>query len=86
MKIPSIHVGCGEFSLQRLELLINGNQFSPIACVDIDVEKAKTKLSSLKTKTYEDLMNRVYTTITEAKKSMMQKFVLFLFLPMNMQN
>ena len=39
MKIPSIHVGCGEFSLQRLELLINGNQFAPIACVDIDVEK-----------------------------------------------
>ena len=68
MKIPSIHVGCGEFSLQRLELLINGNQFAPIACVDIDVEKAKTKLSSLKTKTNEDLMNRVYTTITEAKK------------------
>ena len=41
MKIPSIHVGCGKFSLQRLEMLINGNEFNPIACVDIDLEKAK---------------------------------------------
>ena len=39
MKIPSIHVGCGKFSLQRLEMLINGNEFNPIACVDIDLEK-----------------------------------------------
>ena len=51
MKIPSIHVGCGEFSLQRLELLINGNQFAPIACVDIDIEKAivdKMEINSIK--------------------------------------
>ena len=48
MKIPSIHVGCGKFSLQRLEMLINGNEFNPIACVDIDLEKARSKLSSIK--------------------------------------
>ena len=44
MKIPSIHVGCGNFSLQRLEILINGNKFDPVACVDIDLKKAKSRL------------------------------------------
>ena len=68
MKIPSIHVGCGKFSLQRLEMLINGNEFNPIACVDIDLEKARPKLSSIKINKTEDLSNRVYTTISEAKE------------------
>ena len=44
MEIPSIHVGCGGFSLQRLEILCNENFFRPVACVDIDIEKAKKKL------------------------------------------
>ena len=45
MLIPSIHVGCGDFSLQRLEVLANENFFNPVACVDIDVENARNKLS-----------------------------------------
>jgi predicted dehydrogenase len=68
MQIPSIHVGCGKFSLQRLEVLIRGNQFAPVACVDVDLENAKSRLSSIKENTYKDLSNRVYTTITEAKE------------------
>ena len=38
MSLPSIHVGCGDFSLQRLEVLVNGELFKPVACVDIDDE------------------------------------------------
>ena len=68
MQIPSIYVGCGKFSLQRLEILINSNQFTPIACVDIDIEKAKSSLLLMKGNVTENLSNRVYTTITEAKK------------------
>ena len=45
MLIPSIHVGCGDFSLQRLEVLANENFFNPVACVDIDVKNARNKLS-----------------------------------------
>ena len=41
MLIPSIHVGCGDFSLQRLEVLANEDFFNPVACVDIDVKKRK---------------------------------------------
>ena len=48
MLIPSIHVGCGDFSLQRLEVLANENLFNPVACVDIDVENARNKLSKNK--------------------------------------
>ena len=68
MKIPSIHVGCGDFSLQRLGVLIDGNEFNPVACVDIDLKKAKSKLSSIKINKNEYLTDRVYTTISEAKK------------------
>ena len=52
MDLPCIYVGCGKFSLQRLEILINSNQFTPIACVDIDIEKAKSDI-------VEDLVNKV---------------------------
>ena len=68
MKIPSIHVGCGNFSLQRLEVLINGDEFNPVACVDINLEKARSKLSSIKINKNGDLSNCIYTTIAEAKK------------------
>ena len=68
MQIPFIHVGCGNFSLQRLKVLIEGNQFTPVACVDIDLDRARSQLSSIKNKGIEDLSNRVYTTISEAKK------------------
>ena len=68
MKIPTIWVGCGKFSLQRLELLISDNQFAPVAFVDINIEKARSGLKSIKRNASEDLRDRVYTTITEAKK------------------
>jgi len=51
-----------------LEVLIRGNQFNPVACVDVDLENAKSRLSSIKGDAYKDLSNRVYTTITEAKE------------------
>ena len=68
MKIPSIHVGCGKFSLQRLEILYNGNQFTPVACVDINVKKAQSDLLSFKGNLDKNLCEKVYTTITEAKE------------------
>ena len=68
MKIPSIWVGCGKFSLQRLEVLSKGNQFIPVACVDIDIKNAKSRLSLIKENVHENLNDRVYSTITEARK------------------
>lgn len=68
MLIPSIQVGCGNFSLQRLQVIIDGNQFRPVACVDIDLEKAKSRLSTLRGDVPEGLKNRVYTSIMEAKE------------------
>ena len=68
MKIPSIWVGCGGFSLQRLEALSNGTQFTPVACVDIDIESAKSRLLLIKESLHENLNDRVYSTITEARK------------------
>jgi len=67
MSIPFIHVGCGKFSLQRLQVLIDGNQFRPVACVDIDLKKARSGLSSLKVNVPEILGDRVYTTISESR-------------------
>ena len=69
MPIPVIHVACGEFSIQRLQVLIDGGQFKPVACVDIDIEKAKASLESLHGNVTKDLKNRIYKTITEAKEN-----------------
>jgi len=44
MKIPFILVGCGNFSLQRLEILIDSNKFEPVACVDLNIDTAKSNL------------------------------------------
>jgi len=41
MSLPIIFVGCGNFALQRLQVLIDGSQFTPVACVDIDIEKTQ---------------------------------------------
>ena len=68
MKIPVIYVGCGNFSLQRFQVLIDGGQFTPVACVEIDIEKARKGLDSLKGNVPEGLTEKVYTTITEAKE------------------
>ena len=77
MSISSIHVGCGDFSLQRLDLLITGNEFKPVACVDIGKEKAKSKLLSLKSA--KNLASEVYTSITEAKEKHKDAKVCFIF-------
>ena len=50
MEIPSIQVGCGAFSIQRLEVLAREKLFKPVACVDIDIPKAKKILSAYITK------------------------------------
>ena len=67
MQIPFIHVGCGNFSLQRLQVLIDGSHFKPVACVDLDVEKARSNLDSLQGNVPEGLSENVYKTISEAK-------------------
>ena len=68
MSIPIIFVGCGNFSIQRLQVIIDGNLFTPVACVDIDIEKARSNLEYLQGNVPEGLTDRVYTTITEAKE------------------
>ena len=69
MLIPSIHVGCGDFSLQRLEVLANENFFNPVACVDIDVENARNKLSKNNSPKVKILKDKIYSTISDAKKN-----------------
>ena len=78
MQIPSIHVGCGDFSLQRLEILCNENLFRPVACVDIDIEKAKKKIEISTNTSVQNLKDKVFKTITEAKKEYDAK-VCFIF-------
>jgi predicted dehydrogenase len=68
MSIPIIFVGCGNFALQRLQVLIDGSQFTPVACVDIDIEKAQANLEFLQGNVPKGLTDRVYTTISEAKE------------------
>lgn len=68
MPIRAIHVGCGSFSVQRLQLIIDGGKFVPVACVDIDLENGRRGLTSLPGGIPEDLDGRIYTTITEARK------------------
>ena len=66
MKIPSIHVGCGKFGLQRLQVLIEKTNFLPIACVDKNVSGTKKKLSSIKETKKLNLENKVYPSIKKA--------------------
>ena len=66
MKIPSIHVGCGNFGLRRLQILIEKTNFLPIACVDKNVSGAKKKLSSIKETKKLNLENKVYPSIKKA--------------------
>ena len=68
MSLPSIHVGCGDFSLQRLEVLVNGELFKPVACVDIDAEKARIKISKINKSKVKNLKDKIYSTISEAQK------------------
>jgi predicted dehydrogenase len=66
--IPAIHVGCGPFGLQRLQILVENKLFLPIACVDIDVEKTKKNISLMRDNFSKQLANYVYGSITEAKE------------------
>ena len=66
--ISTIHVGCGPFSLQRLQILVDSKKFLPIACVDLDVEKAKKNISAITSNYFKELSKCVYRTITEAKE------------------
>ena len=67
MKIPFILVGCGNFSLQRLEILIDLQKFEPVACVDLNIKDAKANLQ--KNNKLSFLADKVFKTITEAKKN-----------------
>ena len=40
-KIPFALIGTGNFSLQRLKILGESNQFDPVAIIDIDIEKVR---------------------------------------------
>ena len=79
MKIPSIHVGCGNFSIQRLEILTKSDQFIPVACVDIDIVKAKNKLESIKNDANIDFTKQLYTSISEAKNKNNDAKACFIF-------
>ena len=68
MSIPIIFVGCGNFGLQRLQVLIDDSQFTPVACVEIDIKKAQASLESLQGNVPKGLSDKVYTTISEAKE------------------
>ena len=66
MPIPTIHVGCTHFAHGRLQAQVNTNGLEPVACVDINLEAAKRGVESINGAS-EDLSERIYTTITEAK-------------------
>ena len=66
MPIPTIHVGCTHFAHGRLQAQVNTNGLEPVACVDINLEAAKRGVESINGVS-EDLSERIYTTITEAK-------------------
>ena len=57
-----------------------------MACVDIDIEKAKKKIEISTNTSVQNLKDKVFKSITEAKKNMMPKFVLFLYHLKNIQN
>ena len=65
--IPYIHVGSGSFSMQRLQIIIDSNIFTPIAVVDLDRKKTLKNLSKINFKKV-DLKKRIYKTISEACK------------------
>lgn len=67
MKFKCIHVGLGIFSLQRLQINLNNNNFEIVAFVDLDKEKSLERLKKLKN-IPSNVESRVFTTITEAKK------------------
>tara|TARA_Y100000389_G_C17364112_1_gene465291 strand:- start:47 stop:1132 length:1086 start_codon:yes stop_codon:yes gene_type:complete len=65
--IPYIHVGSGNFSIQRLQIIIDTNIFTPVAIVDLDKKKTYKNLSKINYKKI-DLKKRIFKTISEAHK------------------
>ena len=68
MAIPTIHVGCQGFGFSRLKALIACEGLEPVACVDIDIEGTRRNIESLDSPIDQQLSERVYTTITEARE------------------
>ena len=79
MAIPVIHVGCGSFSTQRLQLIIDEGLFTPVACVDIDRQVLESCISSLRGNVPVNLNKRIYKTITEAKQDNEEAEACFIF-------
>lgn len=63
--IKCIHVGLGNFSLQRLQVNLSNNIFDPVAFVDIDIESSIKRMKNLKNlpKNYE---KKIFKSIDEA--------------------
>lgn len=68
MPIPTIHVGCRRFGLGRLQALVNCRGLEPVACVDIALDEARHGMKSLQGPVPSGLADRVYSTITEARR------------------
>lgn len=68
MPIRTIHVGCTHFAHGRLQAQINATGLEPVACVDIDLEAARAGVANLQGDVPQNLAERIYTTITEAKE------------------
>ncbi|SVB72768.1 uncharacterized protein METZ01_LOCUS225622 [marine metagenome] len=79
MAIPVIHVGCGPFSTQRLQLIIDEGLFTPVACVDIDRQVVESCISSLRGNVPVNLDKRIYKTIAEAKQDNEEAQACFIF-------
>lgn len=65
--ISTIHVGCSRFALERLQALLACKGLAPVACVDIDLAKARQGIASLPAAAPLGLTERLYTSITEAR-------------------
>jgi len=68
MTIPTIHVGCNNYSLGRLHALVNCKGLEPVACVDINLEVARKNVANMDGDVPPRLADRIYTTITEARE------------------
>ena len=69
MALSTIHVGCTNFGRGRLQAHLNCKGLEPVACVDINPDAARETLQSLDEDVPDDLPNRIYTTIAEAKEN-----------------
>ena len=68
MALSAIHVGCTNFGRGRLQAHLDCKGLEPVACVDINIDAARESLQSLDEDLPNNLPNRVYTTITEARE------------------